>query len=285
MSKLEASPKAAMSATMSANMSAKPRETTAPATAFCRERIEGPSAFLWIDGNGKITAQNGSLDDPKPNAFSLVEIDDCPGSTGVCRESCYVHGIRQYSPETHELYIHNSRTIREILAGGHSDEWAAIFADYIARHCAGGFRWHVSGDIFSLAYAQWIARVCALSASVRHWIYTRSFEYVAALHGIPNLTVNLSCDSENYRRARVTHADFPKTRLCFLTRDGDVPPDLDDGSVIFPDYRLRGGNEAGQVWFEGLTPQYKSFVCPVDFHGKAENRRCGPCDRCLIAPL
>jgi hypothetical protein len=70
-------------------------------------------------------------------------------------------------------------------------------------------------------------------------------------------------------------------RLCYLTGDGKVPDDLTDGSVIFPDYNLRGGTRAGQEWFAGLSPQYKSFVCPVDFRGKAENRRCGPCDRCM----
>lgn len=262
----------------------KPRETTAGVTAFCRVKVIGPTGFLWIDGNGKITAGNGSLDDPKPNAFSLVEIDDCPGATSICREACYVHGIKKYSPETHDLYFHNSRRIREVLAGRRADEWAVIFAAHISRHCVGGFRWHVSGDIFSLAYAQWIARICMNSADVRHWIYTRSFQYVGALHGIRNLTVNLSCDAENYPEAKAAHAQFPQTRLCFLTREGDVPPDLDDGSVIFPDYQLRGGNEAGQIWFGELSPQYKSFVCPVDFHGKAENRRCGPCDRCLVQP-
>src|SRR5262249_31110945 len=119
---------------------------------------------------------------------------------------------------------------------------------------------------------------------VGHWIYTRSFEYVDALDGIPNLTVNLSCDSENYGRAKAVHAEFPRTRLCFLTRDGDVPGDLGDGSVIFPDYELRGGNSAGKTWFDGFSPQYKSFVCPVDFHEKSENRRCGPCSRCLVQP-
>ncbi len=262
----------------------RPRETTAAVTAFCRAKIIGPAGFLWIDGNGKITASNGSLDDPKPNAFSLVEIEDCPGSTSVCREACYVHGIKKYAPETHALYFHNSRKIREILSGDRVDAWSTIFAGYIAEHCAGGFRWHVSGDIFSAAYAEWIAEVCRKSAKVRHWIYTRSFEYVGALHGVRNLTVNLSCDSENYALAQAAHRRFPRTRLCFLTQDGALPRDLDDGSVIFPDYALRGGNEAGQKWFEALTPQYKSFVCPVDFHGKAENRRCGPCDRCLATP-
>lgn len=263
----------------------KPSATTAPETKFCRAKIDGPGGFLWLDGNGKITAANGTLNDPRPNAFSLVEIEDCPGSTSVCRESCYVHGIRKHSPETHGLYSHNSSLIREIVASGdRADAWSGIIADYISENCRGGFRWHVSGDIFSAAYARWIAGVCRKSVVVRHWIYTRSFQYVDEIYGIRNLTVNLSCDAENYLQAKAVHSEFPETRLCFLTSDGSLPADLDDGSVIFPDYQLRGGNEAGRTWFEELTPQYKSFVCPVDFHGKSENRRCGPCDRCVAQP-
>jgi hypothetical protein len=263
----------------------KPSATTADQTRFCRARLIGPGGFLWLDGNGKITSANGTLNDPKPNAFSLVEIEDCPGSTRVCRESCYVHGIRTHSPETHALYAHNSIQIRKIVASSDdANSWSTVFADHISENCRGGFRWHVSGDIFSSNYARWIAQVCDNSANVHHWIYTRSFQYIDVLHGIPNLTLNLSCDSENYPSAQAAHSKFPRTRLCFLTRDGIVPPDLDAGSVIFPDYRLRGGNEAGRIWFDGLPPPYKSFVCPVDFHGKSEGRRCGPCSRCLTQP-
>ena len=36
---------------------------------------------LYIDGNSKITAGNGSYDDPKPNALSLPHISTCPGAT------------------------------------------------------------------------------------------------------------------------------------------------------------------------------------------------------------
>jgi hypothetical protein len=59
--------------------------TTAATTAFCSARLGGPmypddaEDFLWLDGNGKITWRNGTLDDPSPNAFSIVQIEDCPG--------------------------------------------------------------------------------------------------------------------------------------------------------------------------------------------------------------
>ncbi|HLL28609.1 MAG TPA: hypothetical protein VKT73_13275 [Xanthobacteraceae bacterium] len=266
----------------------KPKATSAATTAFCATKIYGPSdGFLWIDGNGKITANNGTLDDPKPNAFSLVEIQDCPGSTEVCRAACYVHGLKKHAPATHALYVHNSKMIRQILATkGPENRWSLIVGQWIEKNCQGGFRWHVSGDVFSLEYAYWIAQVVGFSTTVDHWIYTRSFDFIGPLVAMSrqrggNLAINLSCDSENYFKALRLANEF-KLRLCYLTRDGRVPENLPDGSVIFPDYNLRGGTAEGAAWFANLPAHYKSFVCPVDFHGKSDRRRCGPCDRCMF---
>lgn len=263
----------------------KPSGTSAATTAFCAAKIEGPGGFLWIDGNGKITAGNGTLDAPKPNAFSLVQIEDCPFATATCKESCYVHSLEKHAPDTHALYRHNSKEIRRILASPDRMAWASIVALWIAVNCKGGFRWHVSGDVFSLEYASWISAVCQASPLVRHWIYTRSFEYLLAFFTNSttrggNLAINLSCDRDNYALA-ASYAHSLGLRLCYLTRDGRVPPNLRDGDVIFPDYNLRGGTPKGQNWFGALPTQYKSYTCPVDYAGKAENRRCGPCSRCL----
>jgi hypothetical protein len=259
----------------------KPTGTSAATTVFCATKVEGPDGFLWIDGNGKITAANGTLEDPKPNAFSLVEIADCPDSTSICRRACYVHGIAKYAPHIHGLYEHNSREVRRFLPiPGLSSDWASVFARWIGENCRGGFRWHVSGDVFSDQYAQWVALVCRRSSSVNHWIYTRSFKSISFLIEAPNLVINLSADNENFIGALNAAEQYGK-RICYIATDGTVPDGLPDGSVIFPDYSLRGGNLKGQQWFELLSPQYKSFVCPVDYHGKDENRRCGPCTRCL----
>jgi hypothetical protein len=270
----------------------KPSGTSASTTAFCQQRLDFDHDHLFIDGNGKITAANGTLDAPSPNAFSLVQIEDCPFATDSCKAACYVHGLEKHAPATHALYKHNSQTIRRILRDAdYASAWAAVVSDWIAGHCKGGFRWHVSGDVFSPEYARWITQVCQWSPRVRHWIYTRSFDFVE--HLMPastlrggNLVINLSCDKDNYSRA--CHTSMRHTtangqpRLCYMTTDGNVPDTLPEGSVIFPDYSLRGGTPEGQAWFTGLTPQYKSFVCPVDYHGKSEQRRCGPCKRCMV---
>lgn len=254
------------------------KQTSAPTTAFCAARIDGPGGLhLWIDGNGKITAGNGTLDAPMPNAFSLLQISDCPGSTPTCRNSCYVHSLQEHAPATYALYAHNSVEIRKILADSFlSVAWANLLGEWIAGHCAGGFRWHVSGDVFSAGYATWIAGVCAASPSVRHWIYTRSFAFLDQLAGARNLTVNLSCDADNFTGAEAVSHIYG-LRLSYLTVGGEVPARIGPADTIFPDYTLRGDT----AWFAALPAHQKKAVCPVDFHGKSEARRCGPCNRCL----
>lgn len=278
------------------------KPSTAASTAFCHAELLGPGGFvLYVDGNGKITRDNGTLDEPRPNAFSLVQIADCPGSTPTCRAGCYVHGLEQHAKSTHDLYTHNSATIRAILAeDALASEWAMFFAAWLTNNVT-SFRWHVSGDVFDDAYAEWIADVCRESPKVEHWIYTRSFAHAAPLVKVStvfggNLALNLSCDVDNYAEAcafRDAHircipragfdnmGELHALRLCYYTRDGAVPDHLPSDSVIFPDYNLRAAASGGPPWFAGLEGREKKMVCPVDYNGKAENRRCGPCDRCL----
>ncbi len=265
----------------------------AATTAFCSAQVDGPGGHLFVDGNGKITAGNGTLTAPKPNAFSLLpgNTDErrleghCPGSTAVCRASCYVHGLESAAGETFKLYAHNSAMLAEILGlkARWQVEWADALGGWIAREARGGFRWHVSGDVVSESHAEWIAEVCLASPSVRHWIYTRSFDEAVPLSEVPNLALNLSCDAENYEQALRFRERFGG-RLCYLTTDG-LMPNLPVGSVVFPDYNLRvcEGNPK-PAWLDVLPRHTRKGVCPVDLLGKTEQRRCGPCSMCLDDP-
>lgn len=270
--------------------------STAASTAFCSARVDGPGDLhLWMDGNGKITSHNGTLAEPKPNAFSLVQIETCPGSTPTCRKSCYVHNLEAAQKATHDLYRHNTETIAKILADAElAAAWASVVGAWISANAPGGFRWHVSGDVYSAAYARWIVQVCNHTAgAVYHWIYTRSFEHVGILMRVStlrggNLAVNLSCDADNFDEAERISTKYATAegapRLCYLTTDGSLPATLEDGDVIFPDYNLRPrqfATLAESPWWQGLTPDQRKMVCPVDAHNKSEKNRCGPCTRCL----
>lgn len=260
--------------------------TSAATTEYCFEKLEGPHGqHLWMDGNGKITAGNGTMAEPKPNAFSLLQVSDCPYATETCKKACYVHNLEEAEPELHAMYAHNSKTIREILAQedwGNFYSWSNEVARWIRHNCT-EFRWHVSGDVFSSKYAKWIVEVCRLTPNVTHWIYTRSFPYVEILVKADNLVVNLSADKDNYGAARMCSAangpGHSVLRICYLTEDGTIPAwDLIKGDVIFPDYGLRGDDS----WYRMLPAKHKRMVCPVDYRGKSEKLRCGPCRKCMV---
>lgn len=271
--------------------------STAATTAFCNAKIEGPDGtFLYVDGNGKVTRDNGTLAEPQPNAFSLVQVETCPASTPTCRKACYVHNLQTAQGTVWDLYRHNTEEIKKVLADpALSAWWATKLAKWVGEHAAGGFRWHVSGDVFSFQYACWIADVCAAAPQVPFWIYTRSFQFLSPLADVGtlrggNLAINLSADADNYSAAVAAAEQFgsedgpERLRICYLTVDGTVPG-LEKDDVIFPDYALRPRavpTLAESEWWQGLTPSQRGLVCPVDAFGKAENRRCGPCTRCLL---
>lgn len=264
--------------------------TTAATTDFTHSVLEVEGYTFVFDGNSKVTAGNGDFDHPQANAFSLVQVKDCPMHTPTCADSCYVHMLEKFQPEIHAHYVNNSKAIRDALdpmkAWEISERVEDAFAEWIEENASGGFRWHVSGDVYSRNYASFIANVAEKSPDVPHWIYTRSFNYVSTLLHPENLTVNISADKDNYWLARRT-ADKYDLRVCYLTVEGEVPDDLLPGDVIFPDYALRGVGQKphtyreGSEWWKGLKGDYKKMVCPVDVYGKSEKVRCGPCRKCI----
>lgn len=255
-------------------------------TQFCATEVPvGNGRTLWIDGNSKITASGGTYEHPTPNAFSLPHVSTCPGSTVTCRTSCYVHGLEANAPDTFALYKHNERTIHAMLAGPWDDCGADYLGNWIDAHCE-EFRWHVSGDVFSPAYAQWIVAVCREAPATEFWIYTRSLWAVERLKCASNLVVNVSADVNNYADADRAARDFG-VRLCWMATgsEGHVPPDLPTGSVIFPDYALRGRaltDPTSAPWWRGLTHSEREMVCPADFFGQSESYRCGVCKKCMV---
>lgn len=262
-------------------------------TKFALERLDvampgGKIFTFWFDGNGKITGYvngtAGSFDNPIANAFSLVQVQDCPFATPTCKSVCYVHKLEKAEEGVHQKYRHNSLIIREVIKDyNYFHVAASAFAEWIKTHCNEGFRWHVSGDIFSIRYAGFIRRVCDLASNVPFVIYTRSFSYLLPLVGCKNLVVNLSADKDNWQEALNMH-DIYGFRLCYLTVQGDVPPELPKGSVLFPSHELRGRDLADPTqasWWQLLTKEQRQMVCPPDFFGQSEHFRCGVCKKCF----
>lgn len=269
-----------------------------------------PGARFTIDGNSKITVGNGTYAEPAPNAFSLpaasVEAPGagaCPGSTEVCRSSCYVKGLAKHAPDLYGAYAENAVWLRAMLADPRTHFRSALaLATWIRDHASAGFRWHVSGDVWNKDHATWIVNVAMLAPDVPFWIYTRTLDVVRTLRVANNLAVNVSADRENFERAydcaqetgaRLTylvHGDdvrpLPdcKPGVCPCPRCTGVPHDLPAGSVIFPDYALRGRDldtPTSAPWWQALDHEQRAMVCPTDFFGQSESARCGPCSKCL----
>lgn len=253
-------------------------------TVFVKEMVDlGHDIQVTIDGNSKITAENGHMNAPKPNAFSLPHISTCPGSTEVCRSSCYVNGLALHSQPTYQAYVQNERMMHRILMLHPSGFTATSrnMAEYIKQNVT-SFRWHVSGDLFSVQHAIWVNNVSLAAPDVTFWIYTRSFELVPYLDA-PNLVVNLSADASNIGRALAVQ-EAHGLRICYMTNDGNIPK-LPRDSVVFPDYALRGRDleePTSAPWWQSLPQSSKKQVCPADFFGQTENTRCGPCRKCMV---
>jgi hypothetical protein len=263
-------------------------------TNFIHTRVRvAPGLELVVDGNSKITAGNGSFEQPAPNALSLpaASVDwagpSCPGSTPTCRASCYVRGLAKHAPDVYAAYHENLSALTWLLdRPGTREESARRLGTWIALNARGGFRWHVSGDVLNAEHAYWIVEVCRHSRDVNHWIYTRTFSAVPALTCAPNLVVNISADVDNYAEARRV-ATLHGLRVCYeATCDGAVPADLPagDAAVIFPDYSLRGRKlerPTSHAWWVGLEQERRRQTCPADFYGQSDAMRCGPCSKCL----
>jgi hypothetical protein len=269
-------------------------------TNFCAadlvvgERDDGQPLRFYLDGNSKITRSNGTYGAPVPNAFSLPAAsvgwmgrNPCPGSTPACRGSCYVRSLAKHAPDLYARYEENAAVLAAILPRHNPAQYAAIrLATWIANHAPGGFRWHVSGDVWNEMHAAWIVDVCKYTPQVPYWIYTRTLDVVATLRRAANLAVNVSADPDNYEAARAV-AVANSARVCYLAtsdRPLDLPRDLPDGSVIFPDYPARGRDlevPTKHPWWVGISHHERTQVCPADFFGQSEANRCGPCGKCL----
>lgn len=267
-------------------------------TAFIHARIElAPGLHVVVDGNSKITGWNGSYDAPVPNAFSLPAASVsapgyCPRSTPTCRASCYVEGLAKHAPDVYEAYRQNADALQSLRAAPVDRLWRAAdaFGEWIAANASKGFRWHVSGDVWDVQHACWIVAVCRAAPSVPFWIYTRTLSAVPTLVLAKNLAVNVSGDRDNYVDARDCAAQN-SARLAYMATERDhadgqafVPHDLPDGSVIFPDYPLRGRELAAptsHAFWRGIDRKTRLQVCAADFFGQSEEHRCGPCAKCL----
>lgn len=163
------------------------------------------------------------------NAFSLPSGTDysCPGATSVCDTVCYAGKLERQYPAYRALGLHNWELLKDASYGVMLHLLHEMIEEFEAEcerfNVPKLFRWHADGDIFCADYATAINQVVYSHPDIQFWIYTRSFEYVECIAGLPNLSVYLSVDSENRERAMETYNEFPgMVKLAFLAETHEI---------------------------------------------------------------
>lgn len=162
------------------------------------------------------------------NAFSLPSGTEysCPGATKVCETVCYAGKLERQYPSYRALVLHNWELLKNASLTEMMDLLIEMVSEFEAECEKRGveklFRWHADGDIFSADYAHAIGWVAERFTDIQFWIYTRSFEYVQYIAGIPNLAVYLSVDSENRQAALETRREFPWVRMAYLAETHEM---------------------------------------------------------------
>lgn len=161
------------------------------------------------------------------NAFSLPsgKAFSCPGATSVCETVCYAGKLERQYPGVRNLVLHNWELLRNATLAEMIELLSNMIGDFVSdcekKNAPKVFRWHADGDIFSATYAEAIELTCQDFPDVQFWIYTRSFEYVGFIYGIPNLSVYLSVDGENKEAAIETAKEYPSVRMAYLSDSFD----------------------------------------------------------------
>lgn len=169
-----------------------------------------------------------------PNTFPLpsgpIELGGtCPGATPSC-VSCYALRGLEIRTQYAQLTLDNFETLmRAEKSGGQTALTLALGAviDLAVRlQTSRGvqlptFRFHSSGDVFSIAHAQAIRNASASRPDVPSWIYTRSLWAVEHLCGVPSLRVFVSVDRHNAQEAKVVVDRFDDVQPAFLVESDE----------------------------------------------------------------
>lgn len=170
-------------------------------------------------GNSRI---NNAFGLPSGKPFS------CPGATSVCERICYAGKIEKQYKNVFRTLNHNWEELlyADYMTGQPGMEYLLRdMMESFSRECdkKGAeklFRIHWDGDFFSEAYAKAWAYTMRVHDDIQFWAYTRSFQQelnvVPYLWDIPNLSLYLSVDSDNRKRADVIRAEYPTVAFASL---------------------------------------------------------------------
>ena len=215
------------------------------------------------------------------NSFGLYPglEGSCPGATtgpGGClevkpggkRPTCYVFKAFR-SKRVVEVLKHNYDILRDASLAEMVRILDAEFTRFETADAASASPWynyrlHWAGDVFSKRYATALAKAAAMHPKTSFWLYTRSFDLVDPMIGVPNLKVYLSADPCNMEAALETmsrlHKAHPEltvpARLAHMAKENKLtltPCPQDEGNLDLEGACARCRlcvNASRDVWFK-----------------------------------
>jgi hypothetical protein len=175
----------------------------------------------------------------------------CPGATtgkGGCletrrdggRPTCYVYKAFR-NLRVKEILEHNTEVMKNATGPQMETILHAEFTRFEAEEAVSPKPWfhyrlHWSGDVFSREYAFALSIAIQKHPKTTFWIYTRSFQFVHVLTGIPNLIPYLSLDPINMERGLETwkQDDTHTLKLAYMSPEDNLAQVAGVNSVPCP---------------------------------------------------
>jgi hypothetical protein len=212
---------------------------------------------LLVMGNDKLS--------PSVAHFDLPAGLTCPGKSELCHDRCYARKGRFAFPQVRER-------LRWSYEQSKRGDFVRRMSDELYRKGVLLMRFHVSGDIYSPAYARKILEVVSNSMHTTFWLYTRSwrvkkiFQILKIMSAMSNMKLWLSADAETGYPDEVP----VNARVAWMhTAAGD---DLEQADLVFLDHPLRK---------KTIPLSVIDKVCPVETPaGKRKGVTCATCGAC-----
>jgi len=212
---------------------------------------------LIVMGNEKLS--------PSVAHFDLEAGITCPGKSQLCLRRCYARKRRFLFRQVKERLRWNYEQAKR-------GDFADRMTDELYRMGILLMRWHISGDVFSPAYARKMLEVIGRSSHTMFWAYTRSwrvktiFPILKAISLMPNMKLWLSADAETGYPDEVPDG----ARVAWMQTE--AWEDVEQADLVFLDNPLRK---------ERIPLDVVGKVCPTDTpEGKARGVTCATCRVC-----
>lgn len=166
------------------------------------------------------------------NTFSLAQglPEDggtCVNATQACLKVCYDANLRKLYRKYAEVEDYNTALV---LNASHNQQLEIIknTVDKWLLNSGGKspyFRIHTGGEFFDESYTRAWKKVIRKHPSVNFWAYTRSLFAVPLLCDLKNLTLYLSCDTDNFESVFAVYEKYKDYSNIGIAWMGDNPPE------------------------------------------------------------